>query len=165
MTRKASFSDGPGEPVLPACLPGEEWRVVPGCFRWWWAASSLGRLAQLREIERKNSATRMWDAFPAIHPARIARIKHGQWREIGGKRIFFRPTIVMQTHRIAQSRYVDEIVATVFLGKRPEPWLVHLDGDASNCRAENLAWSTTPTPWRAFRDDDFLEDARRTWNA
>lgn len=56
----------------------------------------------------------------------------GVWVSIGGKR-----------------RRVDWLVARAFV-PNPEgrPYLVHLNGDVRDSRAENLAWSESPQVWR-----------------
>lgn len=56
----------------------------------------------------------------------------GVWVSIGGRR-----------------RRVDWLVARAFV-PNPEgrPYLVHLNGDVRDSRAENLAWSEEPQVWR-----------------
>ncbi|WP_263997888.1 HNH endonuclease [Mycobacterium yunnanensis] len=57
-------------------------------------------------------------------------------------------------------RFLDEVVATAFLGPAPAPirgvTVLHFDGDPFNCRVDNLRWMIDPE-WDALRTEHEMQ--------
>lgn len=115
----------------------EEWKPVAGYEHMAESGSSLTpvKLAayEVSNLGRVRSNSRT-DRLGRVRPGRLLK-----------------PNTNPRGHRSVQlayngskpRRYVHELVATAFIGQRPNNSVViHLDRDPANCRADNLAYST-----------------------
>jgi hypothetical protein len=119
----------------------EIWKDIPG-YEGKYQASNEGRI---RSIDRR------------------VRIAHGATRLMQGRILKpagnrYNPHLYVTLGHKAAGTPVHQLIATTFLGPRPEGMDVrHLDGDARNNRADNLAYGT--------RTDNILDVYRigRAW--
>lgn len=101
------------EHLTPQTDPGEEWRLIPGLEEY-----EVSNLARVRRIESGRVLK------PAVDPT--GRHHVNLWRA-----------------NKYQSRRVHRLVSLAFHGPQPcGTEVAHLDGDAGNNRASNLAWCT-----------------------
>lgn len=107
----------------------EQWRAVPG-YEGAYEVSDLGRVRSLdREIVQLS---RRGTSYASYRKGRVLR----PGRMSGGHQ-----SVVLT--REGGSRCVHELVALAFIGSRPDGYVTrHLNGDPTDNRAVNLAWST-----------------------
>ena len=117
-----------GSTVLPPCA--EEWRNIPG-YEGKYQASSLGRIKSLRRMVRGRTPS--GTPFLRSVPERI--LKPGVYCKAGH-------LSVVLGHG-EKGRPVHQLVALTFLGKYPPGMeVLHVNGDPTDNRAENLRYGT-----------------------
>lgn len=120
---------------LPA-LPDEEWKPIPGFPRY--EASTKGRI---RRAELPDG-TRIFHALKPHQNRSSGHLKVSVYRD-------------GQQYR----RGVHQLVALAFHGEPPagKPFACHKDGDAGNCKPENIYWGS-----RAENTADMIRHNRRS---
>lgn len=133
----------------------ELWKKVQGNgFERFWEVSSEGRLRKIRDTERRNCETDFSKTYPEIRPPKIINCK-GEIRTIGGRECVCRPSVWMETHRVRQFHYLDELVASAFLSNpNGHGRILHRNGDVFDCRAENLEWTDSKDGLKAVKELD-----------
>lgn len=112
-------------------MRSEKWRNIPGLSHY--QASSLGRV---RSLDRHLVFSGRWGSMRRFHRGRVLRLRP---RNNGSGQTYW--SFYSDGGAYAQ---VNRAVAATFHGPPPSPSheAAHLDGDTSNNRPENLAWST-----------------------
>lgn len=101
----------------------EEWRPIPG-YEGHYEVSSMGRV---KSVKRVLADGRMWRE-KILKP----------WHDGGGYK-----QVYLSKNAVATSRHIHFLVASAFLGPRPDGNEIrHLNGDNNDNRIANLAYGT-----------------------
>lgn len=107
----------------------EQWRDIPG-YEGYYQASSFGRV---RGVDRIR-----------VHSSGKRSVVRGKVLGLGYATKMRYPTARLSWCGVSKTYTVHNLVLLTFVGPRPEgmPHIRHLDGDATNCRLDNLAYGT-----------------------
>lgn len=111
----------------------ERWKPVVG-FEGAYEVSDLGRV---RSLDRYVPHSNRWGTISSI-------LHRGQILRLGPHAGGYKTVHLYRDGERVRATVLHIVVAEAFLGPRPTPEheVRHLDGDAGNCAAANLAWGT-----------------------